>query len=197
MIGIRHKAVFLDRDGTINMDKNGYINHPDDFELFSFAAPALALLKKHGFLTIVVSNQSGVARGYYSITDLENIHAKMQNVLTKNNAEIDRIYFSPYHIEGVVKPYIVDHPDRKPGLGMFKKAYDEFDLNIKQSFMVGDRYTDIEFGKKAGLRTILVLTGDGEKEFYLNRHHWVYKPDFVVKDLAVAARLIVNIDGVK
>jgi D,D-heptose 1,7-bisphosphate phosphatase len=193
----KKKAVFLDRDGTINMDKNGYINHPADFELYPFAASALALLKNHGFLNIVVSNQSGVARGYYTIADLDKIHAKMQNMLAESNANIDKIYFSPYHIEGVLEPYNLDHEDRKPRLGMFKKACDEFDINIKRSFMVGDRYTDIEFGKKAGLKTILVLTGDGEKEFYLNRRDWVHKPDFVVKDLAVAAGLIIHIDGEK
>ncbi len=184
------KAVFLDRDGTINPDKNGYINHPDDFELYPFAAEAISLLNKSGYLVFIVTNQSGIAREYYTFKDLEIIHKKMQDSLTEEGAKIDDIYISPYHIEGKLEPYNIDHEDRKPGLGMFRKALKKHNFHIKSSFMIGDRYADIAFGKKAGLTTFLVLTGDGKKEFYKNRDSWEYKPDFIVKNLMSAVKLI-------
>ena len=184
------KVVFLDRDGTVNPDKNGFINHPDDFELYPFAAEAISLLNKSGYLVLIVTNQSGIAREFYTLEDLEIIHKKMQDSLAEQGAKIDEIYISPYHIEGKLEPYNIDHEDRKPGLGMFKKALKKYNFQINSSFMIGDRYADIAFGKKAGLTTFLVLTGDGKKEFYKNRDSWKYKPDFIVKNLMSAVKLI-------
>jgi histidinol-phosphate phosphatase family protein len=183
-------AVFLDRDGTINYDKNGYINNPADFHLFPFAGKAIAELNKIDYLIFVVTNQSGVARDIYKIKDIEIIHDKMNSCLKKFGAHIDEIFFSPYHKLGKIKPFNVDHEDRKPGLGMFKKALKKYKFNVKNSFMIGDRYADIAFGRKAGLTTILVLTGNGEKEFYQKRDDREYKPDFIVKNLISATRLI-------
>jgi len=185
-----NKVVFLDRDGTINDNKQGYISSAEDFELYPFAAKSIKLLNDLGFLVFVVTNQSGIARGYYSLDDLDAIHTKMNNELGKEDAKIDEIYFSPYHIEGKVEPYNITHNDRKPELGMFKKALAKHDFRIKKSFMVGDNYSDIAFGKKAGLITILVRTGYGEKIFMENRAEWEYKPDYIVKDLWAAAQLI-------
>ncbi len=185
-----HPAIFLDRDGTINMDKGGYINHPDDFELFPFAGEAISILNKPGYLVFVVSNQSGITRGYYTAEDLEKIHQKMEKQLQRCGAKIDEIFFSPYHIEGKIEPYNIHHEDRKPGLGMFKKALKKYRFDVKRSFMIGDRYSDIVFGKKAGLTTILLLTGFGKDIFYNDRKKWEYQPDYVVKDLLVAAKLI-------
>ena len=184
------KAVFLDRDGTVNTDKNGFINHPDDFELYPFAVEAISILNKSGYLVFIVTNQSGIAREYYTLEDLEIIHKKMQDSLAEEDAKIDDIYISPYHIEGKLEPYNIDHEDRKPGLGMFKKALEKYNFHIKNSFMIGDRYTDIAFGKEAGLTTFLVLTGDGKKEFYKNRDSWKYRPDFIVENLMSAVKLI-------
>ena len=119
----------------------------------------------------------------------------MIKYLEKSNAKIDEIYFSPYHKKGAVEPYNVDHEDRKPGLGMFKKALKKYNFNIKKSFMIGDRYADITFGKKAGLTTTLVLTGNGERAFYKKRKDWEYKPDFVVKNLLSAVKLISKLES--
>ncbi len=182
-------AVFLDRDGTVNQD-NGYINHPDDFNIYPFANEAVRLFNDSGFLVFIVTNQSGIARGYYTFSDLEKIHSKMREQLAEDGAAIDRIYISPYFHEGTIEPYNVSHKERKPGTGLFLKARKEFSFSRKDSFMIGDRYTDIEFGKKAGLKTFLVLTGDGEEEFLNNRHNWQYEPDYIVKDLLTAARFI-------
>lgn len=185
-----NKAVFLDRDGTINIDQEGYINNPERFELFSFAANSIRKLNKAKFRIFIVSNQSGIARGYYTEEELSAIHAKMIGLLKEADAFIDEIFYSPYHKKGKIKPFNIDHENRKPGLGMFKAAQMKYGIDVKNSFMIGDKYSDIEFGKKAGLKTILVLTGNGEAEFRDRRNDWQYKPDIIVKDLSVAANII-------
>jgi D,D-heptose 1,7-bisphosphate phosphatase len=182
-------AVFLDRDGTVNHDK-GYISRPEDFNIYPYAGKAIKMLNDLRMLVFIVTNQSGVARGYYTLDDLDKIHSRMKEQLAEQGASIDGIYISPYFSEGTVDPYVVDHEDRKPNLGLFKKARREFSFSPKDSFMIGDRYSDIVFGKRAGLTTILVLTGDGEKEFLNNRKDWEYSPDYIVRDLLVAAKFI-------
>lgn len=182
-------AVFLDRDGTINLD-NGYISHPQDFNIFPFAGVAIKILNDLGMLVFIVTNQSGIARGFYTFEDLDKIHRKMNDQLAEYGAGIDKIYISPFFHEGAVEPYNIFHEDRKPNLGLYKRSREEFAFNVKSSFMIGDRYTDIEFGKRAGLETFLVLTGDGKKEFLGNRNNWQYKPDYIVNDLLVAAKYI-------
>ncbi len=191
------KAIFLDRDGTINIDINGYVNNPHDFELYPFAAEAISIMNNMDFLVFVVTNQSGIARGYYSLKGLNEIHEKMNILLREKNAKVDEIFFSPYHIKGKIEPYNISHEDRKPHVGMFKKAHEKYKFNIKKSYMIGDKYTDIAFGKRAGLITILVFTGFGKKEFLNDRKSWEYQPDFVVKDMLVAANLISKLEGQK
>ncbi len=187
------KAIFLDRDGTINSD-SGYINKPEDFELYPFAAKAIREFNKMGYLVIVVTNQSGIARGYLTIEDLENIHKKMKELLEKENAYVDDIFYSPYHIEGKIEPYNISHEDRKPGLGMFYKAVKKYGIQPDKSFMIGDKYTDMQFGFNAKLTTILVRSGDGDFEFLQNRKKWEKTPDFVVDNLYSAAKLIRKLD---
>ncbi len=186
------RAIFLDRDGTINSDDQGYINHPDHFKLYSFSGKAINLLNEAGYLVIIVTNQSGIARGYYTFEDINAIHAKMQSELALSNAHIDKIYLSPYHIEGHLPPWNINHEDRKPGLGMFKQAQADFKFLTSKSFMIGDRYGDILFGHRAGLKTILVLTGDGQEEYLQKRHKWEIQPDFIAHDLLSAAKLILT-----
>ncbi|NQV17369.1 MAG: HAD family hydrolase [Armatimonadetes bacterium] len=191
------KAIFLDRDGTINIDINGYVKNPKDFELYPFAAEAISIMNNMDFLVFIVTNQSGIARGYYSLKDLNEIHEKMNFLLKEKNATVDEIFFSPYHIKGKIEPYNISHEDRKPQIGMFKKAHEKYNFTIKNSYMIGDKYTDIAFGKKAGLITILVFTGLGKKEFLNDRKSWEYQPDFVMKDLIVAANLISKLESQK
>jgi D,D-heptose 1,7-bisphosphate phosphatase len=184
------KAVFLDRDGVINNDKYGYVNNPDQFELFPWVPKAIEELNLLGFLVFVVTNQGGIARGYFTEQDLEKIHAKMLLQLKEKNAFINDIFYSPFYKEGTVEPYNIYSDCRKPGLGMFNKALKKYDFTIKESFMFGDRYSDIVFGKKAGLNTILVRSGLGEKEFLENRTNWEHKPDFIVDNLYSGVNLI-------
>ena len=189
------KAVFLDRDGTINSDEHGYINKPDDLHLYPFAAEAISKLNKMGYLVFVVTNQAGVAYGYFQIEDVEKINAKLVNDLAKGDAKVDEIFYSPFHKSGIIEPFNIYHEDRKPGIGMFQKAKDKYDFSTKESFMIGDKFSDIGFGKNAGLRTIFVHSGGGEIEFLQNRNETEYQPDFVVKDLLVAVKLIEELEN--
>ncbi|MDO9576762.1 MAG: HAD family hydrolase [Candidatus Cloacimonadales bacterium] len=189
------KAVFLDRDGTINPDEFGYISQPEDFHLFPFAAEAISILNKLDFLVFIVSNQSGIARGFYTEKDLEKVHTKMLAELEQNGAQVTDIFYSPYHQEGTIEPFNIEHEDRKPGLGMFKQALQKYQFPIKDSFMIGDKYSDIAFGRKAGLTTILVRSGEGNAEFLQKRKEWEQKPHYIVNDLLSAVRIIEELEN--
>ena len=182
-------AVFLDRDGCISPDKFGYISDLAGFELYSYTGEALRLLKSLGYLLILVTNQSGIARGYFGFPELEKVHAKLQELLAVQGVKLDAIYFSPYYADGIVAPYNIAHEDRKPGLGMFHRAQREFRLNPAASWMIGDRETDIAFGKKAGLQSILLLSGNGAQEMLYGTQKWDYQPDFIAENLLTAAKL--------
>ena len=181
-------AIFIDRDGTINPDPNGYISSPADFEIYDFVNDAFACADDS--YLFLVSNQSGIARGYFDFEDLEKVHHKMNNLLIK---QFDEIFVSPYHPEGNVEKYAKISDDRKPNIGLFEKALKKYKFDIKHSFMIGDNMSDIEFGYNAGLQTILVLTGKGNKIFQ-DRKNWKVKPDFVVKNLLIAMKLIQKIN---
>jgi D-glycero-D-manno-heptose 1,7-bisphosphate phosphatase len=165
------RAVFLDRDGVLVKD-TGYVTNP---ELLPRVAEAIKLLK--GFLIVVVTNQAGVAKGYF--TELQVIAANFQikTILAKQSAFIDKFYYCPHHPEGTVEKYTKECACRKPEIGMLKKAELELDIDLSQSFMVGDKLSDIEAGKSAGCRTILI----GSKEV-----------DYVAKDLYEAAEWIIR-----
>ncbi len=183
-------AVFLDRDGTINPDVFGYIHDAEKYYLYPYAAEAINLLHEMGFYVLLVTNQSGIARGYFTVEQLESVHYRMRELLAEGGAYLDKIYYSPYFGEGTVEPYNVEHEDRKPGLGMFHQAKREFKIRPEHSWMIGDRYSDIAFGVKAGMKTILLLSGHGEKVFRTEMKLWDCQPDFVVRDLLAAAKLI-------
>lgn len=183
------KAVFIDRDGTINVDK-GYINHEDLFELIPSVAQAIRQLNKNNFLVFIVSNQSGLARGFFSQEVLDKVHQRMNRLLSQKNAHYDALYYCPHHPDGMIEEFRKDCDCRKPKTGLFKKALKDFEFDIKSSFMVGDKPSDIEFGKRCGLKTIMVLTGYGKGEFIYRRHNWKVKPDYIADDLLSAVELI-------
>lgn len=183
------KAIFLDRDGTINPDDKGYISKPEDFILFPFSATAIKIFVELGFLVFVVSNQSGIARGYFSEEDLQLVHQKMINDLQKEGACINQAYYCPYLENGAVPPYNIITNLRKPDIGMFIQAKKDFDIEIKNSFMIGDKLSDIEFAHNAGIKSILLLTGEGKNEV-LTYKEWTVKPDYIAENLLTAAFLI-------
>jgi len=182
--------MFLDRDGVINPDP-GYINDPEDLQPFPFTAQAIRNFNLLGLKVIVVTNQSGIARGLLTIDQMNDIHQKLIDQLADDQAYIDRIYFSPYHIDGHVVPYNIQHLDRKPDLGMFIKACSDFNLDPGTSYMIGDRMSDMVFAHRAKLVPILVMTGDGKKDLLLRlAQHPEYAPAFVAQDLLAASWLI-------
>ncbi len=189
------RAVFLDRDGTISPDKFGYIKDPDIYHLYPRAGEALRIFKDLGFLIFIVTNQSGIARGYLSKEDLDRVHQKMEGLIAAEDVRLDGLYYAPYHQDGIVEPYNIRHEDRKPGIGMFKQARQDHLFDPSRSYMIGDRGTDIGFAQNAGLRSILLLTGNGEDEFRsMLQKCTEYEPDFICENLISAAEMIKRFD---
>ncbi len=172
-----NRAVFLDRDGTMAKDVN-YCRRPEDFKLFPYTAKAIKRLKKHGFKVIVVTNQSGVARGYFSEETLARIHDKMKKELAREGTFVDAIYYCPHHPD--------DNCDcRKPRPKMVLQAAQDSNIDLSQSFVIGDLKMDIELGKAVGAKTILV--GDS-----LSSEAAEVNPDARFSDLWEAARAILR-----
>lgn len=156
------KVVFMDRDGTINVEKN-YLYRPEELTFIPGAEAAIKRLNDSGYKVVVVTNQAGVARGYYSEDDVRKLHGFMQEELKKSGAHIDRFFYCPHHpVHGKGK-YLCSCNCRKPDIGMFKQAEEIFDIDITNSWMIGDNKGDIEAGIRYGVITILVGTGYGKK----------------------------------
>jgi D-glycero-D-manno-heptose 1,7-bisphosphate phosphatase len=150
-----NKAVFLDRDDTLIHDP-GYINDPDQVELIEGVPQALIELRRLGYKLIIVSNQSGVARGIVTEKKLAEIHERLEQLLAEQGAKLDKIYYCPYHPEGAVAKYRKHSDCRKPKPGMILTAAEEMDIDPAESWLVGDSSHDIEAGKSAGCTTILI-----------------------------------------
>jgi len=150
-----NRAIFLDRDGTL-IEDTGYINHPDQVKLLEGIPEALIEFKRMGYKLIVVSNQSGVARGIITEKVLGEIHDRLRQLLAEKGAHLDEIYCCPYHPEGVVEKYRKDSPHRKPKPGMLLAAAKRMRIDLGQSLAVGDSPRDIEAGLRAGCKTILI-----------------------------------------
>lgn len=182
------QAVFLDRDGTLIQDR-GYICDFSEVGFFPFAPAALRALNRAGYLVIVASNQSAVARGICSEEQVVLLHKKLQAYFKRRGAVIAAFYHCPFLGDARVAAYRADSPLRKPAPGMLLQAALDFGLDLGRCFMVGDKADDIEAGKRAGCRTLLVRTGKGmASEAGLAAAG--PRPDQVVDDLAAAARAI-------
>lgn len=153
------RAVFLDRDGTINVEKE-YLYQIAEFEFIPGVVDAVRLLNEAGFLVVVVTNQSGVARGYYTEEDVENLHRHVAGELKKSGARVDAWLYCPHHPDGRGS-YSLPCNCRKPLPGMLKEAAMRFDIDLAGSVMIGDKLADISAGLAVGCRTILVRTGYG------------------------------------
>ncbi len=182
-------AVFLDRDGTIN-EEMGYINHPDRFVIFPFVAESIKIFNRLELLVIVVTNQSGVARGYFTESLVKQLHQKLLTEMSGQGAQIDGIYYCPHHPDEGNDQYRRDCQCRKPKPGMILKAIEEYNLDLKRSFMIGDRYKDIVFAKKLKIKSGLVLTGYGRGEYTYQKNEWSYRPDLIGENLLEIAQLI-------
>jgi D-glycero-D-manno-heptose 1,7-bisphosphate phosphatase len=177
-------AVFLDRDGTID-EEVGYLNHASRFRMFPFAAPAIRRLNEAGLPVIVVTNQSGVGRGYFPESLVHTVNELMTQQLREKGAAIDAIYYCPH-------TSAENCSCRKPRTGMLDHAALEHALDLQRSFVVGDRYGDIELARNAGARSVLVRTGYGEGELAWHAATWPMQPDFVAEDIMQAADWILR-----
>jgi D-glycero-D-manno-heptose 1,7-bisphosphate phosphatase len=156
----KRAAVFFDRDGTLIEDV-GYLATASGLSMIAGAVEGVRRLNEHGFLTFVISNQSGVARGFFTEQDLVPIHARLEAELAAGGAHLDRIYYCPHHPTRGTPPYNVECTCRKPRTGMLEQAGKEFGVDMTRSYVIGDKFADVKVGHNAGTRTVLVLTGYG------------------------------------
>lgn len=184
---IRNKAVFIDRDGTINVDIH-YLDNPYDFSLYPGVGEGLKRLKDAGYKIIVITNQSGIGRGYFSEDDLVRIHERMMRDLARYNVVIDAIYYCPHRPEE-------NCSCRKPRIGMFRSAITDHLIDPSGSFMVGDKILDIESGHHAGVKTILVPEPHERAKLLASRNVWTAEPDFLAKDITDAVNWILTAHG--
>jgi len=187
----KQKAIFLDRDGTINK-KNGLVFQEKQFELEPCAIEAIRAINDSGYLAILVTNQPVVARGLCSIEDVERIHRKLETLLGREGVYLDGIRFCPHHPD---KGYLKENPMykipchcRKPDIGMLVDCKDAYNIDLKESWIIGDTTVDIQTGKNAGCHTALVLTGDAGKD-----GKYAVKPEHTDVDLLEAVRRIIDI----
>ena len=184
------RAVFLDRDGTIIEDV-GHLGECSKVRFLPGASEAIKLLNENGFKVIIVTNQAGIARGYFTEETLEEINGYIQGFLLKQGAIIDRIYYCPHHIEGSVNEYRKECHWRKPSPGMLVEAASEFEIALGESFIIGDQMTDIEAGYRAGCKTILLADGTLPD----NRKGVTAVPDHIVSSLYEAVGWLISIAG--
>lgn len=155
-----NKALFLDRDGTVNVDKD-YLINTSDFEFEKNVVPTLKQAYQAGYLLIVITNQSGIARGYFSEEELQDLHEYIQEQAVCNGFKFTDFFYCPHHKDGIVKKYSIDCNCRKPKTFLIEQAIRKYDIDIHKSLMIGDKKADILLGRAVGIKTVLVGTGYG------------------------------------
>jgi len=186
----------MDRDGTIS-EEVGYVNHPSRFRLFPYTAEAVRLLNENGWLAIVITNQAGVARGYFSEDIILQIHDRVREQLARESARLDAIYYCAHHPSVGEPPYRLDCDCRKPKPGLIQRAAADFEIDLERSWMVGDRYGDVELARNAGLHAAFVLSGYGRGEWEFQRASWKIEPELVAEDLLAAVQKIIERDAAR
>jgi D-glycero-D-manno-heptose 1,7-bisphosphate phosphatase len=176
-----NRAIFMDRDGTVS-EEIGYMYHADLYKPFPWTGPAVRRINESGLKAILITNQSGVQRGYFKEEMVHTVHGVLQDELARHNAKLDAIYFCPHQPE-------TGCDCRKPRPGMLLQAKQELELDLEGSFMIGDRYLDVDVGHAAGVRSILVLTGNGRAEWEKYKH-LPTQPHFVAENLFEAVEAI-------
>jgi D-glycero-D-manno-heptose 1,7-bisphosphate phosphatase len=192
-------AIFLDRDGTLN-EERGYITELSQFSLYPYAAEAVRLINDAGLLTVVVTNQAGIARGLYPEEFLHEVHATMQSQLIAQGARLDGVYYCPHlmperfapheHVENLSR-YRIACECRKPQPGLLERAARELAIDLAASYIVGDRYGDVAAGHAVGTRGALLATGHGTDELALH-DEWPRPPEFIAENLLAAVQTILR-----
>jgi len=190
------KALFLDRDGTINRDIGTYVTTREQFRLIDRAGEAIAIARKAGFEIVIITNQAGIARGIVTPGQVEAIHEYLNELLAVSDTSFDRIYYCPFHPDYPHPEYDRFALCRKPETGMVDRAVADYlsagiEIDKSHSFFIGDKTVDVECGRRAGLRSVLVRTGHGEEELCRKRQ---IVPEFIADDLfqAITEYVILN-----
>lgn len=185
-----NRAVFIDRDGTLNVEVE-YLNKIDQLKLIDGTVEALKLLQNKDFKRVVITNQSGIARGYLTERELYEIHAALNEMLRLQSVSVDAIYFCPHHPKKGIAPYLQHCDCRKPKTGMLQQAASDLGIDLSASFVIGDKPADVLAGQTAGCKTVLVLTGYGQQSLQ-KLDETGAKPDFIAKNLLDAVRWILG-----
>ena len=183
-------AIFMDRDGTLSHEV-GYVNHLSRFRLYPYAVDAVRLINRSGFLAVVVTNQAGVARGYFPESLVHEVHGALRAALEKGGARLDGLYVCLHHPSVGDPPYRQDCDCRKPRPGLLRRAETELGVDLRRSWMVGDRRNDLEVAWNAGARAALVRSGYGLGELTYHAPAWPRQPDLSADHLLEAAQKIV------
>lgn len=185
----------MDRDGTLAYEV-GYVNHLSRFRLFPWAVDAVRLINRSGFLAVVITNQAGVARGYFPESLIHEVHLSLRATLEEGGARLDGIYFCAHHPSAGEPPYRQDCDCRKPRPGLLLRAAADLDIDLARSWVVGDRGGDLELAWRAGCRAALVRTGYGLGELAHNAGSWPRPPDLVAEHLLEAVeRILAEAEG--
>lgn len=185
------RAIIMDRDGTV-CEEVGYVNHVDRVRLLPQSADAIRAANGAGFQTVIVTNQAGVARGYFAESLVDEVHDRVRELLAGEGARVDGIYYCPHHPDVGGPAYRKSCDCRKPLPGMLLRARDEMGIDLEASYMVGDSVKDLAAGHAAGTTTVLVLTGYGRGELEHHAHAWSVRPHHVAADLKDAVTWILE-----
>jgi len=188
------RAIIMDRDGTV-CDEVGYVNHVERIRLLPRSAAAIRRANEAGYQTVVVTNQAGVARGYFDEGLVDEVHERVRHLLAEQGARLDGIYYCPHHPEVGAAGYRLACDCRKPKPGMLLRARDDMGIDLASSYMIGDSVRDVEAGQRAGCTTILVRTGYGRGELEHQPHRFTVAPAHVADDLLEAVEWILAKDG--
>jgi D-glycero-D-manno-heptose 1,7-bisphosphate phosphatase len=181
-------AIFIDRDGTINEDI-GYVSRPEELIVYPWAAQAIRLINDAGLKAIIITNQSGIARGLYTEETLGAIHNRLRDELARDGARIDAVYYCPHHPKFGDERYRCECECRKPQPGMLRAAAREHGVDLSGSFMIGDKASDINLATGAGARGVLVMTGYGRQTLE-SISRWPCEPAIIAENLLEAVRQI-------
>lgn len=186
-------AAFLDRDGTMNVEK-GYIRNVEDLELIPGVAEGIKKLNDAGILAIMTTNQTGAARGFYDETHIHALNNRVQSLLQEQaGAHLDAIFYCPHLEKGTVEPFSIACTCRKPGPGMIESACEQFpQIDVKQSYVLGDKASDVDFGYAVGAKSILLKTGYGERVLAGKYQVLTNQPAYVCENLPEAVDLILS-----
>jgi D-glycero-D-manno-heptose 1,7-bisphosphate phosphatase len=190
-VSVARPAIFMDRDGTLSHEV-GYVNHPSRFELYPWSVDAVRLVNRSGRAAVVVTNQAGVARGYFPESVIHEVHAALQQAMDAGGARLDAVYFCPHHPSVGEPPYRLNCDCRKPRPGLLRRAERELGLDLARSWVIGDRHGDLQLAWHVGARAALVKSGYGLGEWIHHGPAWKRPPDLLAENLLDAVTRILE-----